>query len=135
MLRGFVQPFYVLCSTLFLSFVQPLFRLHKTMFSLHRTMFILHKTMFSLHRTMFILHKTMFIPHKTMFSLHRTMFSCLEPTAIVNLENILPKNQLYIANSGFVWQFPCDSSKGGCYAQNPCLGFSNFISICPQIET
>ena len=104
------NPFSELCSTL----VHPSFNLHKTMFSLHITIFSLHKTMFSLHKTML----SLYCHNNGIY-----YFSCLEPAAIVNLENILPKNQLYIANHGFVWLFPHNLGKGRCYAQNSCLVF------------
>ena len=58
-----------------------------------------------------------------------------EPDATTNLENTLSKNHLHITSCGFVWRFPHNSSKWGCYAQNPCLIFLRFISIYPQIKT
>ena len=59
----------------------------------------------------------------------------LELATTPNLENTLSKNYLHIANRSFVWRFPRESGKWGCYAQNPCLGFLRFVSICPQIKT
>ena len=58
-----------------------------------------------------------------------------EPAATPNMENTLSKNHLHIANRSFVWRFPRELGKWGCYAQNPCLGFLRFVSICPQIKT